>query len=666
MSTYLLELGCEEIPARFIPKLLANLQALWIKQLSAHSLSFDRVEALGTYRRLTIKVVGLPTVSESQTSRLRGPLASISIGSDGGYLPPGLGFLKKNQLSESDVVIEDEQGKPYLVAYKTTEGRSTIDILPEIVMAVVGALDLPIAMKWGENQGPFVRPLHWILSLLDNALVPVDLFGISADLMSYGHRFLTQNPNEETLASGAPFRVSHADSYQSDLEAHFVLLSEEATQKIEASLYGDFDQDLLEEVSFLTEWPTPLSGQIDAKHLVLPQETIIECMKKHQKFFPVIKDNTLTSQFIVIADNVTDKSRAHIVAGNEKVLKARLDDVAFFWEEDQKTSLESNLKKLKTITFQKGLGSLYDKVQRLYQLSDYLSDVLGLSAELKQKVLRTATLCKADLASQMVYEMASLQGIMGRIYAEQDGEDVEVCRGIEAHYKPVFQASDPICGIVVGLADKCDTAVSCFCNGLIPTGSQDPWSVRRAVYGLIQSPYPLNLKACIEKAYSLLGKEPANKDACFTFFLQRIKTFITENNAPDTADSVMHYALTDLQKAIENAGYITELRTHDSSCFRLLVDMCVRIGRLASKGAEGAVNSALFQMEQEIQAYETFENSHFIKPHDFMPLVEVMTRYFDAVLVMDENMEIRQNRLAFLNTINVQILAIANFEKIAL
>lgn len=669
MSRYVLEIGCEEIPARFMPKLLKQFKELWEKQLQAQAITWESVETLGTYRRLCVQITGLALHSEVRSTRLRGPLAAIARGSDGAYLPPGLGFLKKYTLETQDILEEEEQGKVYLVAYKKTEGQPIVTLLPEIIKKTVLGLELPIAMKWGDNQGPFIRPIHWILSLLDDVVVPVELFGIRATNHSYGHRFLTHNLQEETVASGVLFPVSHADSFEAELASHYVMFSEKARAIIASALQGDHDPELLEEVAFLIEWPTPLQGSIDARHIRLPQETIIACMKKHQKFFPVMDQDTLLPSFIVIADSVTEKSRANIIAGNEKVLKARLDDVAFFWEEDQKKSLESKVEKLKTITFQKGLGTLHDKVERLVALSGFLADMVQIPSLAKEQVIRTARLCKADLVSFMVYEMPALQGIMGGIYAQLEGEAEAVCEGIKIHYQPLFQASDPICGVIVGLADKLDTAISCFCNGLIPTGSQDPWAVRRAVYGLIQSPYPLNLSVCIEYAYSLLekmGKPRENQEACESFFKQRIKTFLSETYPQDIAASVMEYALSDLQEAQKQAQALTRMKQENIGLFKQWVDMAVRVGRLAAHSEDTVVQEHLFELDAEREAYQCFKTCDMASPTELGRLVEAMTLYFDHVLVMDKNAVLKKNRLAFLNTLNQAFLTIFHAEKIAI
>ncbi len=677
-KTYLLEIGCEEIPARFMAGLLEDLQAQLRSQLSTMRLSFEGITTMGTYRRLTVKLTGLPDGSESVTIQMRGPITSVAYAPDGSLTPAGLGFAKRNNVDESALFQGEEGGKSYLFAKLYRPGQPTAALLAQAVPAAINALSLPIAMKWGNGVGPFIRPVHWVLSLLDTQVVPFTLFGIAADRTTYGHRLKTQHPDLQThVISGHPIPLDHADHYENLLlekgRVHVTAaraLLHIIPQLVAAgyTLQHQGNDPLADEVYWLTEDPKVLKGTFDPAYLVVPQEVLMETMVTNQRYFPLVDaDGKLKAEFAFVADNVTDTNAATIIAGNEKVLKARLDDARFFWEEDCKTTLADKAAKLSTITFQKGLGSMADKVDRVEKLSDYLCKIFypG-NAEMARLTRRTAQLCKADLTSHMVYEFSSLQGIMGGHYARRDGEDTRVCKGLAEHYQ--MSTTEPS-GALVLIADRLDTLAACFCNNLIPTGSQDPWALRRAVLAIraqllalqgIAAPIePLSLTFALGHAFDQINPDRPNFKTCLDFCLDRVTP----------GASVSHYVLDDFYRAYFMSDRQSELAGLEDTSKAALLETAIRIKRI-TKGmtAEQPVDPGLFSDPIETEAHTLYIKIHArfhqcqTPFNELATLSPVMIRYFKDVMVMHEDPKIRQNRLAFLERLNALYLSAADFE----
>ncbi len=675
MHTYLLEIGCEEIPARFMPGLLEALKEKWTQALADAHLDYTSVQSLGTYRRLAVIIDGLAPSSKAVTTTIKGPPLSIAKDAHGHLTPAGLGFLKKAGVSSEAVFEKTEGTATYLWATKTQAGQPTDTLLPDIALHVASNLHLPIAMKWGANQGPFIRPVHWIMSLLDASIIPLTLFGINASRTSMGHRFLSKGT----------FDITHANTYIASLSSHFVLSGEACEKKIRdflSSNQAPFEEELkaifslIPEVAYLTEWPSFLVGKIDKKYLDLPQEALVECMHTHQKFFPRYDaKGNLTGKFVIVADNVTDDNKTTILEGNQNVLKARLEDVSFFWQEDCRTSLASKTEKLKTVLFQKGAGSLYDKVIRIATLSEQLAIALNLSKEDKKTIQDIAMLCKTDLVTQMVGEFPKLQGIMGRLYAKQDGLPEDVSQGISAHY---HLANAAIPGLLVGLADRIDTLTTCFCYNLIPTGSHDPWGIRQALWEIIsllknQFLSSLSLKTILDAGYAR-HKTPTNQELCYQFVEQRIKTSLMEKTSYpddpsvsyDIAEAVLPHAWTCFLEASNTARKLETFRQENTKGFQGLTQLGVRVARLAKDRTVQPIDPSLFCHQEERDAYETYLSLGPTPNLDSLAaLIDPMNRYFEAVLVMDTDSKIRENRLSFIHAVHCRLSSIADFEKIS-
>ncbi|MBT5954044.1 glycine--tRNA ligase subunit beta, partial [bacterium] len=342
-NTYLLELGCEEIPARFMPGLLKELSEKIEKRLVSERLSFTSIETKGTYRRIVLVLKGLPSVQAAEVLEIKGPPLRIAKSPDGKFLPAALGFSKKVGMDVNDLDVKELNGESYLFASKKEAEKSVESLLATIIPETLMALKQPVGMRWGRETKTFIRPIHWIVSLLNNQVIPFSFFGIESGNTSFGHRFLTKNATDAT--SGIEFEVESIDSFEEQLKSRFVLLNQDARRQIIKDAVNKYDGDcvgnkaLLEEVTYLVEWPTPMRGLINESYLTLPHDVVIECMTKHQKYFPSFKNSVLQPSFILIADNVTNANKDRILEDNQHVLTARLDDVAFFWKEDAKKPL---------------------------------------------------------------------------------------------------------------------------------------------------------------------------------------------------------------------------------------------------------------------------------------------------------------------------------------
>lgn len=678
---YIFELGCEEIPARFMMGFIRELTQQTEKALSAYRLSAESVRVVGTYRRLVIDISGLANKQTDLDETCKGPPADISFDSDQQPLPPAIGFAKRCGMSPSELRIHDG----YVVGYKREKGAKTCDILSEMLLSIWNELALPIAMRWHRLNTPFFRPVQWIMSILDDTVLPIDMFNISASNISYGHRYLTDHPDNDFIARGVPITISHADAYDNELERAYVCVDHVKRRKIiyEALLdtmrNDDIDEELLNEVVFLVEWPALLKGRFDKRYLSLPDDVLIACMKKHQKYFPVLSKKILIPEFLVVADNVTKKNQATILEGNQQVLTARLEDVLFFWEEDIRVPLEDQAKKLENVIFQKDLGSMKDKVDRLQMLGDFLCTKLSFSAY-REDIRQTIRLCKADLQSQMVWELPDLQGKMGALYAEKQGENQRVSKGIEEHYYPRFSGDitpESPTGIVTAIADKIDTSVACFFKNRLPTGSQDPLGIRRSLYGvahiIFDRQLSLDLNVLIDKAYEPFGTH-TNKNELISFFLQRIQAFIQDKGAAyDTVSAVLSAmqsnVLPDINDAYKRATELDHYRKETPEEFKCLVDTAIRVTRLAKKVEKKQlnINTSLFEKAIEHDVYERMISlPKQLTVSDAMTMNAPMTDYFDSVMVMDTSISIRENRLAFVEACDKIYTQIADFEKIVI
>ena len=745
MSNFLLEIGLEEVPARFLNQLLSDVKENFSKELVNNNLKFTEIKTFATYRRLAIQIQSITAASQESEKEVKGPPLNLIFAVNGEIQPAGLGFLKKINTDlgqsftsaelKSNTWLDYAQGQikfatkienstTYITAIIKEKAKSIEEILKNIVPKVILSINLPIAMRWGKVETPFIRPVHWFCALLDEKIIEFELFGIKSGNFTFGHRFLTKNDHLDLIAHGKEIKLEKAEDYQEILRQNFVFVDQEERKEIiskfvkehedcyyekvdpekipshevicntengpQKHIISSIDENLLAEVTNLVEYPQKLIGQFDVSFLEIPQDVLIECMKKHQKFFPITYQGKLANQFIVIADNLREDNQANVRKGNEAVLLARLEDAKFFWEEDRKKPLAEFNEKLKAMVFQKNVGTLFDKTERLQEISSYLCDKLSWQSDL-ETARKVAELCKSDLTSHLVFELPNLQGVAGGLLAQDQGLGSEVATGIAEHYLPIAAGGLlPVtrAGLVVSLADKMDTLVCSFYNGFVPKGSKDIWGLKRAATGGIRiiletNNLDLDLTKLIDFAYDLLpvksDASKAEKDqlALEEFFKQRFKNWFLEQDKTlyDLVDAVLSYSLNLPKRADDMVAALVDLKNRDFENYKLIAETAVRVKRLAAKAVSSVeLNPNLFDQEIEKTAFASYEkvnseitgllreNNAELAMAALMPLANLVSQYFVEVLVMCEDEAQKNNHLSFLRDLNDLFSQFADFE----
>ncbi|WP_298464682.1 glycine--tRNA ligase subunit beta [uncultured Mitsuokella sp.] len=676
----LFEIGTEEIPAHVMPGTLAQLKEHAEKAFKENRIAFDAIRTLGTPRRTALLVKGLAEKQEDVTSENRGPSVKIAFDADGKPTKAAQGFARGQHVAPEDLVVKDG----YVYAEVHEEGQPTAKLLETLLPELVCGLSFPNNMRWGDLDFKFIRPIRWFVALYDKDVIPFELANVKSGRTSRGHRFLSQGD----------FTIDSAADYETACEENFIIVDQDKRKAMireqieevamENGGQAEITDDLLEEVLYLVEYPTALCGKFEEKYLQLPPEAVITPMRDHQRYFPV-KDaaGKLLPLFITVRNGGREYLET-VQHGNERVLRARLADAQFFFDEDRKKSLEEHRDKLKTVVFQQGLGTMYEKTERLATLADFIADELHADEKAHKHAHRAALLSKADLVTGMVTEFTELQGIMGREYAKLDGECEKVAIAIDEHYKPRFAGdSQPAttAGRIVSTADKIDTIVGTFSLGKIPTGSQDPFALRRQALGLvnmmIEAKYHLSLSALVSKSMDLYGiadeaaREKMQQDVA-DFMRLRLKN-VLESVRYDVLDAVLGdvddlYAVAQRAVAVEAfvAGKDAE---KDIQAF-------VRVGNLAKKAGQAAVDAALFQNDEERALYAAYEEAdkaaaEKLQAEDYAGALEAFTQlsqpidaFFDGVMVMDKDEKIRDNRLGLLKSIDALVKRVADFSKI--
>lgn len=676
----LFEIGTEEIPAHVMPGTLAQLKEHAEQAFKENRIAFDAIRTLGTPRRTALLVKGLAEKQEDVTSENRGPSVKIAFDADGKPTKAAQGFARGQHVAPEDLVVKDG----YVYAEVHEEGQPTAKLLETLLPELVCGLSFPNNMRWGDLDFKFIRPIRWFVALYDKDVIPFELANVKSGRTSRGHRFLSQGD----------FTIDSAADYEAACEENFIIVDQdkrkamirEQIEEVAKANGGqaEITEDLLEEVLYLVEYPTALCGKFEEKYLQLPPEAVITPMRDHQRYFPV-KDaaGKLLPLFITVRNGGREYLET-VQHGNERVLRARLADAQFFFDEDRKKSLEEHRDKLKTVVFQQGLGTMYEKTERLAALADFIADELHADEKAHKHAHRAALLSKADLVTGMVTEFTELQGIMGREYAKLDGECEKVAIAIDEHYKPRFAGdSQPAttAGRIVSTADKIDTIVGTFSLGKIPTGSQDPFALRRQALGLvnmmIEAKYHLSLSALVNKSMDLYGitdeaaREKMQQDVA-DFMRLRLKN-VLESIRYDVLDAVLGdvddlYAVAQRAAAVEAfvAGKDAE---KDIQAF-------VRVGNLAKKAGQAAVDAALFQNDEERALYAAYEKAdkaaaEKLQAEDYAGALEAFTQlsqpidaFFDGVMVMDKDENIRDNRLGLLKSIDALVKRVADFSKI--
>ena len=696
MEKLLFEIGTEEIPAKFMPGILKQLQELAADKMQELRIPFENIKVYGTPRRMTFIAEGVAEAQADSTIEAKGPSAKIAFVS-GAPSKAAIGFARGQGIDVKDLEVRGE----YVYAVKHLAGQPVVDLLPGLLLDILESLSFPKNMRWADYDFRFVRPIRWLVALFGEKVIPVEITGVKSGRYSMGHRFMQQSMKEAVETKGllsaainkvgnvvhsavmgmqGAVEIPNADAYVQALADNFVMVDQDARRELIrqqvtelAAAEGgiaEIDEDLLEEVNYLVEYPTALCGKFEEKFLSLPKEAIITPMREHQRYFPVVdEEGRLLNKFITVRNG--GKEFLDVVAhGNERVLRARLSDAEFFFNEDRKLKLEDRLEKLKTVSFQEGLGNMYDKSERLAKLAEMVKFAINVKVD-DTNLKRTALLSKTDLVAGMVVEFTELQGVMGREYAKLDGEPAEVAEGIYEHYLPRF-AGDELpkgtIGRIVGISDKMDNIVATFSRGLAPTGSQDPYALRRQALGiniLISSNYHMPLIKILAGALYLLNIKPEDTGKLIPqileFFKLRLKNMMIEQGIRyDVVDAVFaderNDDLVDIYARCKALNAYVVLPEAEA-----VIQASIRVCNLCKKiETEVAISSALFADPAEQELHDvlirlnkelipdivTYNYAGALKLAE--QVVEPVNKFFDSVMVMDENVDIKNNRLALL------------------
>lgn len=685
MSFYLLEIGTEEIPAGLIAPAYNYLKEKFISLLESNNIAYESIVSDGTPRRLFVYIKGLPEKQDDREEIVLGPPASIAFEKNGGLTKAGQGFARSKGIDEKDISRATTEKGDYLKGIKKIKGIHVKDFILKNIVEIITNTPFKKSMKWGDKTFKFARPVHSFLSIFDSEVLPFEIEGVSASDKTFGHRFHGKKD----------LQVESYESYISVLRENNVIVNfQERKEKVLSQLKKiesdknvaiPVDESLLDTVANLVEYPYPVVGTFSQDFLKLPEDVLITSMKVHQKYFYMLdKSGRLINSFVGISN--TKPVNENVKNGYERVLRARLSDAMFFFENDKNVSLEKRAEELKKVVYQEKLGTSWEKVERFAEIALYLTELLDKSK--KESVLRVCKLAKADLMTEMVYEFPELQGYMGTVYARIQGENETVSQSINEHYKPRFAGDDlpsTFEGAVVSIADKLDTISGCFSVGLIPTGNNDPYALRRNTIGILniirKYNFRINIMELIIKSLGKL-KEKSKFDACelstkvYEFIMQRFKQILlSEGVDGEIFDAVSDnfYDIMTLDKAVKD---ITPKKGTENfeivgTSYKRVANILKKSGFLSGDVIEGLFKDTeekelfkmLVKMEIPLEAYIKAEN--FSEAMDMLlSLRAFVDNFFDKVMVMDKDDAVRNNRLALLLRLKGTFDKVLKFDKI--
>ncbi|WP_409301739.1 glycine--tRNA ligase subunit beta [Peribacillus sp. SCS-155] len=681
----LIEIGLEEMPARVISSSIEQFSAKLERWLSEKAVAFGDVKVFSTPRRLAVLVKDVAEAQEDIHEEAKGPARKIAQDESGGWTKAALGFARGQGVSVEDIYFKEINGVEYVHVNKFIEGKPTFDLLPEVKEIIIG-LTFPKNMRWGNEDLRYIRPIKWIAALFGTEVIDFRITHVAAGRSTVGHRFL-----------GESVTIDTPEDYEHILKQQFVIAdSEERKNMIRSQIANlesgqnwviPIDEDLLEEVNNLVEYPTVLFGRFEEEFLEVPQEVLITSMKEHQRYFPVKNSQGELLPFFVTVRNGDERNLDIVAKGNEKVLRARLSDAAFFYKEDQKLEIDSALKKLETIVYHEEIGTLAEKTERVHRLTGLLADKLDLNEREKELASRAAQIAKFDLVSHMVYEFPELQGYMGEKYALLKGEPKEVAAAINDHYMPRHaddQAPPSITGAVLSVAEKIDTVASFFAIGIIPTGSQDPYALRRQASGIVQvlleKEWPISLEDIVSIALDQMSEAGVLKrdrqeveNDLLVFLKARIKHLLNERQVSyDVIDALLDSKIGNVSRLVERAGVLQHAKNRTG--FKEEMEALSRVMNIAAKNEGNAVlNSVLFKTEYEANLYNKYKELYeqYVDTESETERFELLVSlkqdielFFDHTMVMAEDMELRNNRLALMKEISDFISSYAAVNKI--
>lgn len=687
-TNVLLEIGTEEIPAGYIPPALSQIEELSKNLFQENRITVGEIKSFGTPRRLVLYAKDVIEKQPDLMEKVQGPPKKAAFKPDGTPTPAATGFAKSKGVTVDDLFIETTERGDYVFANVETNGKATREILPEILTDIISALSFPKTMRWDDSGIVFARPIRWLLALSDDAVIPFEYGNLTSSNFTFGHYFT--HPDAKI--------VENADDYFSILDTSNVMLDQHLRKKDilnqlnqEAEKNGGtllFDEELLDAVNYLVEFPVVVSGSFPEKFLELPDRVLIRAMAEHQKYFSVTDDEGhLLPMFLNVLGNAP-KDTSQIIKGNEQVLLARLDDAKFFYEEDTKTRLMDKVESLKHVIFQEDLGSVYEKTERVKNLAYFIAEQLNLSQKESLDAQRAALLCKADLVTNMINEkeFAKLQGYMGMEYAKASGESEDVAMAIYEHYLPRFADDDlpeTNIGAVVSIADKIDSIVGCFGVGLIPTGSQDPYALRRQAIGItriiLNKNFNFSLSDLVYRSAELLYNridEENVEDKVLEFIRDRISNLFMERGFKyDTVDAVLSTTFDILPDAQHRLEAVSQFRNDEQ--FEALAIGFKRVVNILSKSDTiSEPHEELLQEDAEKKLYNELKETEetvreLLFDREYIPMMERLVKlrptidnFFDNVMVNVEDDELRNNRLTILHKIRSIFFQIADFSKI--
>lgn len=684
----LLEIGLEEMPAHVVTPSRIQLEEKVIKFLDEHHLDYETVQSFATPRRLAVKVTAIPEKQADVEEEVKGPAKKIALDAEGNWSKAAQGFVRGQGVTTEDIVFKELNGVEYVYVTKFTKGQSAKEVLTKL-NDVITSLTFPVTMHWANYDFEYIRPIHWIVALLDDEVIPFKVLEVTTGQTSRGHRFL-----------GDDVTFQHANEYEAKLKEQFVVVQpNERKQMIvdqanalaaEKNWQLALDEELLEEVTNLVEYPTAFVGSFDEKYLSVPDEVLVTSMKEHQRYFEVRNDQGLLMPHFIAVRNGDNVHLENVIKGNEKVLIARLEDAEFFYNEDKKLTIEACVEKLKNVTFHEKIGSIYEKMQRVALIAQIIGRKVGLSEDELEDLKRASEIYKFDLVTNMVGEFPELQGIMGEKYALLQGEKPAVATAIREHYLPTSsegELPETAIGAVLALADKLDSVFSFFSVGMIPTGSNDPYALRRQTYGVIRIiedkgwTFPLvQLQTEVDEAvnqdvekYGVLLNE--GQAEVVEFVKARLRQLLmTKNVRHDIIDAVVSAEQADLSKLFASAN-ILKSRFEDQD-FKPSMEALTRVINLAKKGqellgdTEEGIDPSLFENKAEKELYqavndlsEAFATRTIAENYEALvnlrPLIDA---YFNETMVMVEDEKVKQNRLKQLMQIAKMALSIASLD----
>jgi len=681
----LLEIGTEEIPARFLSGAIQNLKENASAILRENYVEFSEIKTYATPRRLVLVAAGLPDQQASRVREIFGPPKRVAFDEGGNPTEAAVRFANSQGVKVEDLIVKKKDKGEYVAAVVEEKGLAVKDLLPEVLKRIVLSMRFSKAMRWGNGSLRFARPIHWLLAMLDKDIMRFELDGVKSSNITWGHRFLSRGR----------FQIKEVSDFRNLLENNFVIVDQEQRRKIilegirrlAAVVEGRpiEDEELIETVNFLVEYPFPVLCSFQKEYLELPKELLVTVMKDHQKFF-AIKDeeDRLINHFIVISN--TKKENEEIVRiGAERVIKARFEDAKFYFGEDRKKTLNERIGELSKVIFQEKLGSLHKKTERIVSIAEFLSERLMPLA--KEKILRAAWLSKTDLSTGIIREFTELQGVMGKYYALHDGEDSEIAMALEEQYLPKHSGGTlpyTEIGAFLSVADKIDNIASFFCLGLIPTGSEDPFALRRQALGIIaimlDKGYDISLKDLIDRALqnlaSLFPLPEQTEEKISQFFEQRLEPVFSERGYDsDLIQSILSLSVDQTLKDID--GRLDALkRFKEEKAYNSFLLAIKRVHNILPRKTVPELKTDLLIEDAE---KNLLEKLNFAKPnlsgflaekkyYDAIDLLSSLTdpinQFFDHVLVMDKREEIKQNRFALLREVWKTASTIADLSRL--